>query len=56
LIPGAIQAEQRRIVAEVDRQLSILRGVEAEVNANLQRTQVLRQSTLSKAFAQSRLM
>jgi type I restriction enzyme S subunit len=43
--------EQSRIVAEVDRQLSILRGVEAEVNANLQRAQALRQATLVQAFA-----
>ena len=43
--------EQSRIVAEVDRQLSILRGVEAEVNANLQRSQALRQATLVQAFA-----
>ncbi|MCB1975322.1 MAG: restriction endonuclease subunit S, partial [Burkholderiaceae bacterium] len=43
-------AEQARIVAEVDRHLSILREVEAEVDANLQRAQALRQSVLSKAF------
>ena len=44
------RAEQTRIVAEVDRHLSIIREVEAEVDANLQRVQALRQSTLSKAF------
>ena len=44
------RAEQARIVAEVDRHLSIIREVEAEVSANLQRTQALRQSTLAKAF------
>ncbi len=43
-------AEQRRIVAEVDRRLSVIREVEAEVNANLQRAQALRQSVLSKQF------
>ena len=43
--------EQTRIVAEVDRHLSIIREVEAEVDANLQRTKALRQATLSKAFA-----
>jgi type I restriction enzyme S subunit len=42
--------EQSRVVAEVDRQLSILRGVEAEVDANLQRAQALRQSVLAKGF------
>lgn len=43
--------EQKRIFAEVDRRLSLVRGVEAEVDANLNRAQTLRQSTLSKAFA-----
>jgi type I restriction enzyme, S subunit len=42
--------EQRRIVAEVDRRLSIIREVEAEVDANLKRAQALRQAVLSKAF------
>lgn len=44
------KAEQARIVAEVDRHLSVIREVEAEVNANLRRAQALRQSTLSRAF------
>jgi type I restriction enzyme S subunit len=44
-------AEQVRIVAEVDRHLSIIREVEAEVDANLQRAQALRQATLAKAFS-----
>ena len=43
-------AEQTRIVAEVDRHLSIIREVEAEVDANLQRAQALRQAVLSRAF------
>ena len=43
-------AEQARIVAEVDRHLSIIREVEAEVDANLQRAQALRQAVLSRAF------
>jgi type I restriction enzyme S subunit len=47
-------AEQARIVAEVDRHLSIIREVEAEVDANLQRAQALRQATLSKAFSGDR--
>lgn len=46
-------AEQHRIVAEVDRLLSIAR--EVEVEANLKRAQALRQSTLSKAFRSERL-
>lgn len=43
--------EQHRIVAEVDRRLSIVREVEAEVEANLKRAQALRQAVLAKAFA-----
>lgn len=43
--------EQTRIVAEVDRHLSIIREVEAEVDANLQRAQALRQAALAKAFS-----
>lgn len=43
-------AEQIRIVAEVDRHLSIIREVEAEVDANLQRAQALQQATLAKVF------
>jgi type I restriction enzyme S subunit len=44
-------AEQTRIVDEVERRLSLVRGVEAEVDANLKRAQALRQSTLSKMFS-----
>ncbi len=43
-------AEQVRIVAEVDRHLSIVREVEAEVDANLQRARGLRQSTLFLSY------
>jgi type I restriction enzyme S subunit len=43
-------AEQARIVTEVDRNLSIIREVEAEVDTNLQRAHALRQSILAKAF------
>ncbi len=50
-IPLPPLAEQARIVAEVDRRLSIILGVQAEVDANLKRAQALRQSTLSKAFS-----
>ena len=45
------QQEQQRIVAEVDRRLSIVREVEAEVDANLKRAQALRQAVLARAFA-----
>jgi type I restriction enzyme S subunit len=43
-------AEQTRIIAEVDRHLSIIREVESEVDANLQRAQALRQSILHTSF------
>ncbi len=49
-VPVPPLPEQARIVAEVDRHLSILREVEAEVNKNFQRAQALRQATLAKAF------
>lgn len=42
--------EQHRIVAELDRRLSIVREVEAEVDANLKRAQALRQAVLARAF------
>ncbi|WP_341685452.1 restriction endonuclease subunit S [Limnohabitans sp.] len=41
-------SEQVRIVAEVDRHLSVIREVEADVDANIQRAQALRQATLAK--------
>ena len=44
-------AEQIRIVAEVDRRISLVRSVVAEVDANLKRAQALRQATLLKAFS-----
>jgi type I restriction enzyme S subunit len=43
-------AEQKRIVEEIERRLSLARGVEVGVDANLKRAQALRQSTLAKAF------
>jgi type I restriction enzyme S subunit len=45
--------EQLRIVAEVDRRLSIVQEVEAEVDANLKRAQALRQAVLGAAFRPS---
>ena len=50
-LPVPPHAEQARIVDEVDRHLSILREVETEVDANLQRAQALRQSVLQRAFS-----
>ncbi len=45
-------SEQVRIVAEADRRLSLVRGVEAEVEANLKRAERLRQSVLRKGFTE----
>ena len=42
--------EQRRIVAEVERRLSVIQQAEAAVEANLIRAERLRQSILKSAF------
>jgi hypothetical protein len=42
--------EQRRIVAEVERRLSVIDELEATVDANLKRADRLRQSVLKRAF------
>ena len=44
-------AEQRRIVAEVERRLSVIQQTEAAVEANLTRAERLRQSILKQAFS-----
>ena len=41
---------RQRIVAEVERRLSVVEELEAVVNANLQRATRLRQSILQRAF------
>jgi type I restriction enzyme S subunit len=43
--------EQHRIVAEVDRRLSIVREVDAEIDLNLKRAARLRDATLRVAFS-----
>lgn len=53
IVPLPPNTEQIRIVAEVDRHLSIIREVDAEVDANLKRARALRQSTLAKVFSYS---
>lgn len=43
-------AEQRRIVSEVDRHLSVINRMEVAVEMNLKRTERLRQAILKRAF------
>ena len=50
VLPLPPLAEQTRIVAEVERRLSVVEELEAMVSANLQRATRLRQSILQKAF------
>jgi type I restriction enzyme S subunit len=49
-VPLAPLAEQQRIVAEVERRLSVVEEIEAVVNDNLQRAPRLHQSILLSAF------
>jgi type I restriction enzyme, S subunit len=51
LLPFPPLTEQTRIVAEVERRLSVVEELEAVVSANLQRATCLRQSILHKAFS-----
>ncbi len=50
-IPLPPLAEQRRIVAEVERRLSVVQQAEAAVEASLARAERLRQSILKQAFS-----
>ena len=50
-IPLPPLAEQRRIVAEVERRLSVVQQAEAAVEASLVRAERLRQSILKQAFS-----
>ena len=50
-IPLPPWAEQRRIVAEVERHLSVIQKAEAAVDAALKRAERLRQSILKQAFS-----
>jgi type I restriction enzyme S subunit len=49
-IPVPPMPEQQRIVAEIERRLSVVEELETVVNANLQRSTRLRQSILQRAF------
>lgn len=50
VVPLPPLSEQTRIVAEVERRLSVVEELETVVSANLQRAASLRQSILQKAF------
>lgn len=50
-VPYLSLSEQDRIVAEVDRRLSLVREVESQVDASLVRSERLRQSILAHAFS-----
>lgn len=50
-LPVPPMAEQRRIAAEVDCRLSLVREVEAQVDANLMRAERMRQALLSSVFS-----
>jgi type I restriction enzyme S subunit len=50
VVPLPPLAEQHRIVAEVDRRLSVLDALDASIDANLARCARLRQAVLKRAF------
>ncbi len=50
-VPLPPLAEQRRIIAEVERRLSVVQQAEAAVGASLKRAERLRQSILKQAFS-----
>src|SRR5579883_625692 len=50
-VPLPTIAEQEQIVAEVDRRLSVVSEIEPQVEVQLKRSERLRQSILSRAFA-----
>jgi type I restriction enzyme, S subunit len=55
VVPLPPSDEQIRIVAELERRVSLVRSVESEVDANLKRAQALRQSTLAKVFSEGQI-
>jgi len=53
-VPLPPLVEQERIIAEVDRRLSLVYEVESQAEVNLKRADCLRQATLGKAFTDPR--
>ncbi len=51
-VPVPPQAEQLRMVQEIERLLSVVDDVETEVDTNLKRAHALRRATLAQAFQQ----
>ena len=49
-VPFPPSSEQRRIVAEVERRLSVIEKAESTVEANLRRAERMRQAILKRAF------
>ena len=50
VVPLPPSGEQGRIVTELDRRMSLIRGVGVEVDVNIKRAQALRQSILRRSF------
>jgi len=50
VLPFPPEDEQRQIIGEVERRLSIVEEAEAQIDANLKRSNRLRQSILKRAF------
>lgn len=50
-VPRPPEPEQQRIVAEIDRRLSLVRKVETQVDGNIKRAEHLRQSILKTVFS-----
>ena len=51
-VPLPPEAEQRRIVSEMDRRLSLIGGATSQTDINLQRSERMRQSILARAFGE----
>lgn len=49
-LPVPPMAEQHRIITEVDHRLSLVQGVEVEVDVNLSRSESLKLATLARSF------